>query len=145
MARTNVREDGAIDLNLTQVKQPPSSRRNAMDPIRAGFRAYFGDADLELPDPVPPKGAVTGGGWTVRFVLGADKQGAPVLNFLAEYRMMPPVHGCITADGSAAILDSFQDHFVFDPAVDGDEAAARRRMEAHNRRVARELRRKGLL
>jgi hypothetical protein len=68
-----------------------------------------------------------------------------VLDFVSDYGMMPPMHGRITADGSAAVVDSFRDHFVFDPAVDGDETAARRRMEAHNRRVSRELKRKGLL
>jgi hypothetical protein len=116
-----------------------------MEAIRAAFRDYFNASGPELPDPVPPKGAVAGGGWTVRYVVGADAQGRPALDFLAEHRLSTPVHGRIAADGTAETLDSFRDHYVFNPAIDADEDAARARMEAHNRRVARELKRKGLL
>ena len=86
-----------------------------------------------------------GGSWSVRFVLTRDAQGAPVLDFLAEHRLTSPRHARITGDGSVETFDAYLDHYVFNPATDKDEHAARRRMEEHNRRVSRELKRKGLL
>lgn len=116
-----------------------------MDTIRDGFRSYFGDDGPELPDPLPSSGSVGGGGWTVRYVINPDTNGAPVLDFLADHGMMPPVHGRVAADGTAETVGTFLDHYVYNPAVDVDEDAARARMTEHNREVARELERVGLL
>ena len=68
-----------------------------------------------------------------------------VLDFLAEYGRMPPLHGRINDDGSGETVGTFLDHYVYDPDVEEDEGAARARMEAHNREVARRTRRVGLL
>jgi hypothetical protein len=116
-----------------------------LDLLRAGFREYFGGDGPELPDPVPSRGLASGGGWTARYVVHDDAAGHPVLDFLVQHGMQPPVHGRVDADGSAHTIGTFLDHSVFDPNVDGDEDAALARMEAHNQAVTDELRRVGLL
>ena len=117
----------------------------SINALRDGFRSFFGDDGPELPDSPPSSGSSSGGGWTVRYVIRRDDGGRSVLDFLAEYGRMPPLHGRINDDGSGETVGTFLDHYVFDPEVDDDEAAARARMEAHNREVARELERVGLL
>jgi hypothetical protein len=117
----------------------------SMDAIREGFRNYFGDDGPELPDPPPPTGSVSGGGWTVRYVIHEDVPGEAALDFLAEYGHEPPVHGRVRGDGSTKTVATLLDHYVFNPALGDDEGAARARMEQHNRKFARELERVGLL
>jgi hypothetical protein len=117
----------------------------SIEAIRGGFRAYFGDDGPQLPESPPSSGSLRRGGWTVRYLLNRDAHGAPVLDFLAEHGMMPAFHGRIADDGSAQTIGTFVDHYVFNPARDQDEDAARARMEQHNQEVADELRRVGLL
>ena len=117
-----------------------------MDALREGFRNYFGDGGPELPPEPPPSGSVSGGRWTVQWVIHRDQRGAATtLDFLAEYGHGPLVHGRVTADGTAHTVGTFLEHYVFNPAIDADDAAARARMEQHNREVASELERVGLL
>ena len=68
-----------------------------------------------------------------------------MLDFLVEHGMQPPVHGRVKADGSAVTVGEFLDHYVVNPAVESDEDDAHARMHQHNREVADELARVGLL
>jgi hypothetical protein len=77
--------------------------------------------------------------------VNTDEKGSPVLDLFADHRLTEPVFGHISSDGSVELLDSFRSHFSFDPAIEGDEEAARARVQAHNNRVSEELRRGHLL
>ena len=117
----------------------------SMDALREGFRDYFGDGGPELPPEPPPSGSVSGGRWTVQYVIHRDQRGATTLDFLAEHGHGSLVHGRVNADGTAHTVGTFLEHYVFNPAIDADDDAARARMEQHNREVASELERVGLL
>ena len=98
----------------------------SMDHLREGFRDYFGDGGPELPLDPPPSGSVSGGRWTVQYVIHRDSQGATTLDFLAEYGGGPLVHGRVTADGAGHTVGTFLEHYVFNPAIDADDDTAAR-------------------
>lgn len=113
--------------------------------IRDAFRDYFDPAEIALPEPIPPKGEVTGDGWTVRFVrLEAD--GDPVLDFFAEHRMTNSRHVRIDKQGQTRELESYQDVLLV--GMDDDDEAwnqAKAQQAEHNRRVTEILQEKGLI
>lgn len=116
--------------------------------IRAGFSDYFAPAEVELPDPIPARGEVRGGGWQVRFVVLEDEQGdtgAPCLDFFAQNRMTNSRHVRIAADGTASTLENYQDALITQPGEEDDWGKARARQAEHNERVTEILREKGLI
>jgi len=128
---------GIIDEEMNMhLKQDPESA------IRTGFSAYFLGKAPMLPNPIPIKGSVSGGGWNVSFVLHSDPL---ALEFLAERSMQNPVHGRIHSDSTAVTLESFVDTFYIDQSIGETEEDGQRRMHEHNDRVAAELRAVGLL
>ncbi|MFT7394776.1 MAG: hypothetical protein ACI83Y_002457 [Candidatus Azotimanducaceae bacterium] len=112
--------------------------------IRATFRETFADWEIELPKSVEPKGQIFDGGWSIGYVLH-ETDGQPSLEYLAEHRMTNMQHSRILANGDVIGLGTFMDSIGFDPEVDADEAAARERYDAHNRRVTEQLRSVGLI
>ena len=112
--------------------------------IRKTFKDYFADWDIELPKNVPDKGSIAEAGWTITYVLN-EVDGQPCLDFLAEHRMTNLRHIRILSNGEAVAFDTFMEAYGFDPEIDADEDAAKRRYEEHNRRVGDELRAKGLI
>ncbi len=121
--------------------QPAKDRLAAM---RKGWDDYFLGNGPTLPKPLPAKGRVTGGGWSATFVYD-DAGDRSTIEFLAEKSMEAPIHGRINADGSSETLDSYLDHFYVDPSLNETEADGRKRMQEHNNKLTRELRKKGLL
>lgn len=111
--------------------------------IRAGLAALLPDGAPVLPDPIPPRGTLTGDGWKIAYVVGVDAGDG--LDVLAEHRLGGPIHAHLAGDGTAVVLDSFEYEYGYDPDVEGAQEAADARMQAHNRRVHDELARKGLI
>lgn len=118
--------------------QPPDSQAA----IHQGFSNYFLGQSPALPVPIPEKGAISGQGWNVRFVLSGDP---PILEFLAEQSMNPPIRGRIYHDGREETLESYVDHFYVNPSLGETEEDGMERMQEHNNRVTAELRAIGLL
>ena len=92
------------------------------------------------PVPIPDHGRVSGNDWNVRYALNADENGDPRLDFLGESRLTEPLFGQVSHEGSAVALDSFVDHYSYDPEVEGDKAAAEQAMDEHNAAVLQRLR-----
>lgn len=114
-----------------------------MGTITTGFKEYFEGYDLELPEPIPPKGNIEKGGWQVTYILGKDDDDLPYFDFFAEHRMTSPRHVRILHDGSFLSLESYQENYSYDSNVEGDEERAMKAMKEHNDRVSEILKAKG--
>lgn len=107
--------------------------------IREAFRQFFPGGGPELPDPIPDHGSVSDNDWFVRYALNADENGDPRLDFFARNPLTEPLFGQVSHDGTVETLDSYVEHYSYDPAVPGDESAAERRMRDYNEEVGRRL------
>jgi hypothetical protein len=116
-----------------------------MEKIREAFNAYFKRFGLELPEQLEPKGRLSGGGWSVTYVLTTDEAGEPCLDFLAEHRMTNMRHVRIRQNGEVIALESIEESFSYDAEVEGDKERAEKAFHEHNNRVADLLREKGLI
>ncbi len=115
------------------------------DKLRARFKAYFDAPGVELPSPIPPRGQLNGGGWTVKYVLGKAADGQPYVDFFAENRHTNSRHVRITAEGQDQSLENYQEAMIFDEETGDDWGKASAKQQAHNRKVTEILESKGLL
>ncbi len=115
-----------------------------MTKIASKFKEYFAGYDLELPDPIPPKGQIDKNGWSITYVLHNDDTGSPYLDFFAEHRLTSPKHVRIFHDGKLLGLETYQESYSYDPEIEGDEERAIKEMEEHNNRVSEALKLKGI-
>lgn len=113
--------------------------------IAQGFKGFFDTPGVELPTPIPAKGRVSGGGWSVTYVTGTDAQGQPYLDFFAQNRMTTSRHVRIDADGRAKSLENYQEALIFDAETGEDFGKASMKQEAHNQKVTKILEEKGLI
>lgn len=116
-----------------------------MDRIRAAFAEMFSAWGITLPENIERDGVISEAGWSIRYHCAEDEQGEPTLELLAENRMTNSSRTLISADGTVTALESFADSYAFDPDDPEGAAAARAEMEAHNERVAEDLRKRGML
>ena len=116
-----------------------------MTAIRDVFAGYFQHFGIQLPDPLPDRGQIRQGSWSIRYVVLRDEQGLPCLEFVAFNRFTNPRHERILSSGEIVSLPEIQEEFSYDPKVPGDRDAAQARMIEHNRAVMEDLRRKGLM
>ncbi len=115
-----------------------------MEKISETFARSFEYWDIHLPDPLPQKGTITEGGWTIDYVVLNDENGQPCLEYLASHRMTNTRHVRILSDGEEVNLPTLEDDYGYDPDVPGDREAAKARMRAHNQAVIEDLKAKGL-
>jgi hypothetical protein len=116
-----------------------------MTKVQEGFKAFFDTKGLELPDPVPAHGQVSGGGWTVKYVSGQDANGELYVDFFAQNRKTNSRHVRIGTDGKAKSLENYQEALIFDSETGEDWGKAAAKQEAHNRKVTEILEAKGLI
>jgi hypothetical protein len=122
----------------------PTSHQEA---IAAAFNDHFRNFGIRIePRDVVPgeRRSLSHRGWRVSFRIDPDDSGAPALEFYATHRMTSDRHVRIWADGQSQQLEAIDEFYVFDPKQPGSEEASRRRYEEHNRKVAQELRERGL-
>lgn len=117
----------------------------AIDAIAAGFKKYFDTPGLELPAPIPARGELGAGGWSVTYVLTHDAAGAACLDFFARNRLTNSRHVRIDAAGQASPLENYQDALIFEAGEPEDWGKAAARQADHNRKVTEILEAKGLL
>lgn len=132
-----------IVTDLGSSAEPVSLDHQEQGAIRAGLAELLPAGAPALPDPIPPRGRLTGDGWTITYVVGVG--GQPGLDVFAEHRLTAPVHAHVDPDGAVVVLDSLQYEYGYDPDAPGDQQAAEERMQAHNRKVRAELTRKQLI
>lgn len=116
-----------------------------MNKLQEGFKKFFDTPSLELPDPLPAKGKLSGGGWSVTYVTGKESNGEDYVDFYAQNRMTNSRHVRISADGSAKSLENYQDALIFDAETGEDWGKAAAKQEAHNQKVTQILEAKGLI
>ena len=116
-----------------------------MDKIREAFRQYFDTPGVELPQPIPERGAVRHAGWDIRYVREQDAHGQPTLEFFGQNRMTNSRHARILASGEVVPLDSYRDALILQDENDTDWGRAAAEQKKHNERVSEQLRKKGLL
>ncbi len=116
-----------------------------MEKIREAFKEYFEEFEVELPEKIEKKGAISEGGWHISYVLTTDEQGEPCLDFVAEHRMTTMQHVRIRENGEVITLGSIQDNYTYNEEIEGDQERAEKEMRAHNQRFADQLSEKGLL
>jgi hypothetical protein len=116
-----------------------------MDKIHESFAKYFESFGIQLPDPVPDRGQIRQGGWSIQYVILPDEEGRTCLEFLANNRFTNSRHERILSSGQMLSLPSFEDGLSYDPDVPGDHEAAEARLLAHNQAVMEDLRKKGLM
>lgn len=115
------------------------------DKLHEKFKAYFDTPGLELPAPIPAKGELKGGGWTVTYVKGQTASGEDYVDFFAQNRQTNSRHVRITAGGQDQALENYQDALIFENENDQDWGKASARQAAHNKKVTEILQSKGLL
>jgi hypothetical protein len=116
-----------------------------MDKIRDKFNLHFKTANVQLPEPIPTRGEIRQGSWSIVYVVIPDEHGQPCLEFVANNRFTNSQHMRILNSGDIVPLPSWQEDFSFDPNVPGDREAAEARMNAHNEAVTADLQSKGLI
>jgi hypothetical protein len=113
--------------------------------LRRGFSANFKSARVELPKTIEARGQLRTAGWTIDYVLDADPEGKPVLDFTAEHRMTNLRYVRVHADGHSELLGTIQETIAYDDTIPGDRERAEQEMQAHNERLAATLKAKGLI
>lgn len=98
-----------------------------------------------MPDPLPPKGYLSEGRWSVQYVLAEDEAHQVFLEFITSNPMTNSQHMRILQDGLILDLEYFWDSVSYDPQIPGDKEAAERRYREHNEVVAESLRKVGLI
>lgn len=118
-----------------QMTEPAKVTPRQEEVIREAFQQFFPGGGPQLPLPIPDHGSVSGNDWTVRYALNADENGDPRLDFFAENRFTESVIGQVSHEGEAVALDSYADHYSYDPEVEGDKTSAEQQMNQHNSAV----------
>ena len=114
--------------------------------IAATFAESFSAWGIALPEGALERGEpglIRHAGWTIRYILGADDNGS-YLEYYATHRMTSDTRIRIYGSGRTTELDAIWESFMFDAKKPGDEDRARQKYQAHNRRIAEELRQLGL-
>lgn len=114
--------------------------------VAAAFAESFSAWGITLPEGALERrepGLIRHGGWTIRFIFGADEDGS-YLEYYATHRMTSDSRVRIYASGQSRELDAIWEAFVWDPKVPGDEDRARREYQEHNQRIGEELKELGL-
>ena len=122
-----------------RIAEPARATARQEAVMREAFERFFPGGGPQLPVPIPDHGHVADDDWNVRYALNADENGDPRLDFFAESRITEPLFGQVSHEGNVVALESFVDHYSYDPEVDGDKAAAEQAMDEHNAAVQRRL------
>jgi hypothetical protein len=125
---------------VTDVRPTPEAWNN----FRVGLRSVLPTDAPELPDEMSEQGTFGDDEWSISFAVNEDDSGRDALDVFAQHRHTAPVHARVDADAVATLHETYRSEFSFDPAADGDRAAADAEMRSHNERVAAQLRRERL-
>lgn len=123
------------------------SKPDELSAIRKAFKGYFG-GQVELPKDIQPQSLDNysqQSGWSYSYILIADAQGLPQLDFTAEHRMTNTRHVSIAHDGTLTHLNSYQEGYSYDDNIPGDEARSQKECYEYNRKISAMLIAKGLL
>ena len=115
------------------------------DRTMARFRRAFGELfdGLELPRTLKQSGHFERDEWSFRYRVN-EEDGAPCLDLVAQIGGSEQLER-ILASGEVESGPSFREMIIFDPELDADDDAARRRFDEHNRHVGDVMRSRGLL
>jgi hypothetical protein len=116
-----------------------------MEKIREAFKEYFEGEDIELPQQIEKKGEISKARWGITYILTTDEEGKPSLEFIASHPLTNMSHILIKHDGELISLDAILEDYSYDPKIEGDKEQAEQEWHAHNKRVADELRERGLI
>jgi hypothetical protein len=88
-------------------------------------------------------GQIRKAGWHINYIFGLEGN-EPYVEYYASHRMTSDTRERIYESGRTESLPAIQEFMFYDPKKPGDEERARHDYEAHNRRIAEELRSLGL-
>jgi hypothetical protein len=116
-----------------------------MEKIREAFKEFFEGEDIELPQVIEKKGKISKERWGITYILTTDEEGKPALEFIASHPLTNMRHILIKQNGELISLDAMYEDFNYDPKIEGDKERAEKEWREHNKRVADELSKKGLI
>lgn len=109
-----------------------------LDTIRQVFNAYFEGFSIEFPNNIKPwdDWYHPDSGWSITYSLGYDDTHIPCVYIAANHRMTNPRHFLINEKGAFTSLAQYQEAFVYNPEIVGDEEIKREEYYKHNQKIS---------